>query len=58
MDSYLNVITAETSLLTSRQQLVQLQTQQMTSAVQLVAALGGGWDASQIPSEKTVAAKP
>lgn len=58
MDSYLNVITAETSLLTSRQQLVQLQTQQMTSAVQLVAALGGGWDTTQMPSEKTVASKP
>jgi NodT family efflux transporter outer membrane factor (OMF) lipoprotein len=58
MDSYLNVITAETSLLTSRQALVQLQTQQMTSAVQLVAALGGGWDASEMPSEKAVARKP
>jgi NodT family efflux transporter outer membrane factor (OMF) lipoprotein len=58
MDSYLNVITAEASLLTNRQALVQLQTQQMTSAVQLVAALGGGWDTSKLPSEKTVASKP
>lgn len=58
MDSYLNVITAETSLLTSRQQLVQLQTQQMTSAVQLVAALGGGWDTTQMPSQKAVTVKP
>jgi NodT family efflux transporter outer membrane factor (OMF) lipoprotein len=58
MDSYLNVITAESSLLTSRQALVQLQTQQMTSAVQLIAALGGGWDTRQMPSEKTVASKP
>ncbi|MDE1161593.1 MAG: efflux transporter outer membrane subunit [Acidobacteriaceae bacterium] len=57
IDPYLDVITAETSLLNSKQALVQLQTQQMTSAVQLIAALGGGWDASQLPSESATAAK-
>lgn len=58
LDSYLNVITAQTSLLSDQQTLVQLQTQQMTSAVQLIAALGGGWDSSLLPSEKDTAKKP
>ncbi|MFC6645336.1 efflux transporter outer membrane subunit [Granulicella cerasi] len=57
VDSYLNVITAQTSVLTDQQTLVQLQTQQMTSAVQLIAALGGGWNASQLPSEAEVGRK-
>jgi len=50
IDSYLNVITAQTTLLSNRQTLVNLQTQRMTAAVQLIEALGGGWDASQLPS--------
>jgi hypothetical protein len=29
----------------------------MTSSVQLIEALGGGWDTSQLPSEKAVARK-
>lgn len=58
LDSYLNVITAQTSLLTSRETLVQLQTQQMTSAVQLIAALGGGWNSSELPTEAAVTKKP
>jgi NodT family efflux transporter outer membrane factor (OMF) lipoprotein len=49
IDSYLNVITAQTTLLANRQTLVNLRTQQMTAAVQLVEALGGGWDQSQLP---------
>jgi len=34
-----------------------LRIQQMTSNVQLIEALGGGWDVSQLPSTKSVAAK-
>jgi len=49
IDSYLNVITAQTTLLANRQTLVNLRTQQMTAAVQLIEALGGGWNASQLP---------
>ncbi len=30
----------------------------MTSAVQLVLALGGGWDRSQLPTPKQVTQKP
>ena len=50
LDPYLNVITAQTALLTNRQTAVSLRIQQMTASVGLIQALGGGWDASQIPS--------
>ncbi len=46
IDSYLNVITAQTTHLVNRQNLVSLRRQQMTATVQLIAAIGGGWDAS------------
>lgn len=52
VDTYLNVITAQTSLLTSRQTLVGLEANRMTAAVHLVAALGGGWDVRDLPSER------
>nr|WP_217283387.1 efflux transporter outer membrane subunit [Paraburkholderia sp. NMBU_R16] len=48
--AYLNVIAAQQSLLTSQRQDVQIHGQQMTLAVSLVKALGGGWDVSQPPA--------
>jgi multidrug efflux system outer membrane protein len=50
--SYLDVITAQTTLLTSERLETQLLGQQMVSSVYLVKALGGGWDSSQISSEQ------
>jgi NodT family efflux transporter outer membrane factor (OMF) lipoprotein len=58
MDTYLNVLTAQTSLLSNRLTLVNLQTGRMTSAVQLIAALGGGWESGEMPSCAEVARKP
>ena len=49
IDSYLNVIVAQMTLLSSQQTAVTLHVQQMTSSVQLILALGGGWDTSQLP---------
>jgi len=43
VDTYLDVITAEQTLLTNQRQAVQIQGQQFTTAVFLVKALGGGW---------------
>ena len=57
VDTYLNVFTAQTSLLSNQQTAITLQVEQMTSSVQLIEALGGGWDTSQLPSEKAVARK-
>ncbi|HUJ32213.1 MAG TPA: efflux transporter outer membrane subunit [Candidatus Acidoferrum sp.] len=50
IDPYLNVITAQTTLLINQQTAVNLRSQQMVSSVQLVEALGGGWGRSQLPS--------
>ena len=50
--SYLDVITAQTTLLSSERLETQLLGQQMISSVYLVKALGGGWDASQIKPER------
>ena len=54
IDPYLNVITAQTSLLTNQQAAVNLRRDQMTASVQLIEALGGGWDVAQLPSMKDV----
>lgn len=50
LDPYLNVITAQTLLLTDQQTAVNFRMQQMVSSVQLIKALGGGWNVAQIPS--------
>jgi outer membrane protein TolC len=42
--AYLDVITAQQSLLNSERQDVQIHGQQMTLSVALVKALGGGWE--------------
>ena len=56
IDPYLNVITAQTTLLSNQQTAVTLRRQQMTSSVQLVEALGGGWSVSDLPTPHNVAA--
>ena len=43
IDSYLNVITAQATLLNNQRAAVNLRTQQMTASVELIKALGGGW---------------
>jgi len=50
--SYLDVITAQTTLLSSERLATQLAGQQMVSSVYLVKALGGGWDRSQVTNER------
>jgi len=52
IDSYLNVITAQATLLGNQRTAVNLRLQQMTATVRLIKALGGGWDVSQMPSPK------
>jgi NodT family efflux transporter outer membrane factor (OMF) lipoprotein len=50
LDPYLDVLTAQTTLLSNQQTAVQLRLQQVSASVQLIEALGGGWDRSQLPS--------
>ena len=57
LDPYLNVFTAQSTLLTNQLTVITLRVQQMASSVQLIESLGGGWDVTQLPSEQAVAAK-
>jgi NodT family efflux transporter outer membrane factor (OMF) lipoprotein len=54
LDPYLNVITAENLLLSGQQTEVTLRVSEMTAAVQLIQALGGGWDAAQLPAASQI----
>jgi len=58
VDPYIDVLIAQTTVLTDQQTLNGLQVQQMTSSVALVEALGGGWDRSQLPTTQQVTEKP
>jgi NodT family efflux transporter outer membrane factor (OMF) lipoprotein len=49
--TYLDVITAQSTLLSNERLATQLLGQQMTTSVYLVKALGGAWDASEIQHE-------
>jgi NodT family efflux transporter outer membrane factor (OMF) lipoprotein len=46
IDSYLNVITAQTTLLGNQRTELNLQVEQVNATVQLVEGLGGGWSGS------------
>jgi NodT family efflux transporter outer membrane factor (OMF) lipoprotein len=49
---YLDVITAQSTLLTNQRLATQLRGEQMVTEVALIKALGGSWDASQIQNEQ------
>lgn len=52
--SYLTVLTSQAQLLTSQRTAVSLQSRRLTSSVLLIEAIGGGWNASQLPSTQSV----
>lgn len=54
IDPYLDVVVAQTSLLSNQQTLVTTQVSEMVGAVQLIMALGGGWDRSELPTPEQV----
>jgi outer membrane protein TolC len=47
--SYLEVLTAQTTLIQNQQAAINLETRQFVDSVGLVRSLGGGWDTSQLP---------
>ena len=57
VDPYIDVMTAQTTLLGDQVTLNSLQVEEVLSAVQLVQALGGGWDATQLPTPQQAGAK-
>ncbi len=57
IDPYVDVVTAQTTLLTDQQAVATLHVQEMTASVQLIEALGGGWDRTQLPTPAQVSQK-
>ena len=55
--SYLTVIQAQATALAAERTAIDLLTRRLTASVLLVQALGGGWETSQLPTEKDVAAR-
>ena len=49
IDNYLSVITAQNVELSNEVTAAQIWTRRMTASVLLIKALGGGWDATQLP---------
>ena len=58
IDPYIDVTIAQTTLLSNQQSLTTLNVQETTAAVELIQALGGGWDISQLPTAAQVSQKP
>ena len=47
--AYTSVVTAQAVALADEQSLLGIRQSRLTSAVGLIAALGGGWEASSLP---------
>src|SRR5580698_5475814 len=56
--SFLTVITAQATLLSAEVTAVTLLTRRLTASVLLIEALGGGWNASQLPTKQDVSTPP
>lgn len=57
LDPYLNVMTAQLTLLGNQQTQITLRVNEMMAAVELIQALGGGWNVSELPSAAAIATK-
>jgi hypothetical protein len=57
LDPYLNVMTVQLTLLSDQQTEVTPRVGDMAAAVQLIQALGGGWEAPQLPAPLQITSK-
>src|ERR1700691_3301937 len=53
-DPYLQVVTAQTTLLFNQRNEIDILRRQMDATVLLIKAIGGGWNASQLPPTSTL----
>jgi NodT family efflux transporter outer membrane factor (OMF) lipoprotein len=51
VDTYLQVVTSQTALLTNERNDIDITRRRLEASVLLVKALGGGWDTSQLPQQ-------
>ena len=58
LDPYLDVVIEQNNLLAAQQTLARIEIQRVTASVQLIEALGGGWERSQLPTPRQLTAKP
>ena len=58
IDPYINVTTAQLTLLSDQESLVTLQIQEAVASIELIQALGGGWDLTQLPMPAQLSSKP
>jgi NodT family efflux transporter outer membrane factor (OMF) lipoprotein len=58
IDPYIDLESAQVTLLSNMQTLADIQIQQMTASVELIQALGGGWDRTQLPTPEQITRKP
>jgi NodT family efflux transporter outer membrane factor (OMF) lipoprotein len=58
VDPFINLVTVKNTLLSNQETLLSVQIQEMTSTVQLIAALGGGWNRSDLPTTQRVSEWP
>jgi NodT family efflux transporter outer membrane factor (OMF) lipoprotein len=49
VDTYLQVVTSQTTALQNERNEINIQQRQMEASLLLIKAVGGGWDASQLP---------
>jgi NodT family efflux transporter outer membrane factor (OMF) lipoprotein len=52
--TYLDVVVAQTTALTNERNAVSIARRRMAASVALVKALGGGWDASALPTDEQI----
>jgi outer membrane protein TolC len=55
--TYLEVLTAQSIALSDQRTLVEIAGRRMTASVSLIKALGGGWQASSLPSKRDLSSK-
>jgi NodT family efflux transporter outer membrane factor (OMF) lipoprotein len=57
IDPLADVLSVQSNVLATQETITSLQVEEMLSAVQLIQALGGGWDVSQLPTPQQAGAR-